>query len=251
VSGSEVALSEPRPSEIQFVSETQQMLQVIERLASNPQVDVDKVEKLLQMHERILDRNAKAAYAAALAAMQPELPMIDERGAIKDNAGAVRSKYALWEDVVAAIAPILARHGFSISFRTTNDKDGVTVTAVLTHAQGHSEQTTLTLPIDTSGAKNAVQSVGSSTAYGKRYTAAALLNLRTGEDDDGQRGGNLPTLSESQVADLQALLEETGADVKQFKRWAKVQELNQILAKNYKFVCDEVRARAKAKEARK
>jgi hypothetical protein len=46
------------------------------------------------------------------------------------------------------------------------------------------------LPVDTSGSKNPVQAVGSSTAYGKRYVMEALLNLTSrGVDDDGKRGG--------------------------------------------------------------
>jgi hypothetical protein len=49
----------------------------------------------------------------------------------------------------------------------------------------------MTLPLDTSGSKNNVQAVGSSTSYGKRYTATLLLNIRTkGEDDDGHAGGD-------------------------------------------------------------
>jgi hypothetical protein len=44
---------------------------------------------------------------------------------------------------------------------------------VLSHELGHSEETTMTLPLDTSGSKNNVQAVGSSTSYGKRYTATA------------------------------------------------------------------------------
>jgi hypothetical protein len=167
------------------------ILSVIERAARSPDVDLDKMERLLAMQERIVEREAKAAYAASLARMQPELPIIGERGGIKDKNGRVQSTYALWEDVVGLITPVLSRHDFSLSFRTSSDATSVTVTGVLAHAMGHSEQTSLTLPFDASGSKNAVQSVGSSTSYGKRYTASALLNLRTGvaEDDDGQTGG--------------------------------------------------------------
>lgn len=167
-------------------SEATALIQAIERAAVNPAVDVEKMERLMQMHERIIARDSKAAYSSALADMQPELPIISERGGIKDRNGNVQSKYALWEDVVGVITPILSKHGFALSFRTGNDANGVTVTGVLSHRFGHSEQTSLTLPIDTSGSKNAVQSVGSSTSYGKRYTCAALLNLRTGDvDNDG------------------------------------------------------------------
>src|SRR5688572_8868949 len=100
------------------------VLQVIERAASNSQVDIDKLERLLQMRERMQAQEAKASYSSALAAMQPELPVIQERGSIKNNQGGVMSKYALWEDIVGVITPIMSRHGFALSFRTGNTDKG-------------------------------------------------------------------------------------------------------------------------------
>lgn len=171
-------------------TEATSILAVIERAARDPSVDIERMERLLAMHERIIERQATASYASALSRMQPELPIIAERGGIKNKFGEVQSTYALWEDIVGIITPILSRYGFALSFRTGNFDGGVTVTGVLSHAEGHSEQTQINLPIDASGSKNAVQAVGSSTSYGKRYTAAALLNLRTGDtDDDGRACG--------------------------------------------------------------
>lgn len=225
------------------VSEAIALIQVIERAARDPSVDIERMERLLGMHERLVERQAKAAYAAALARLQPKLPIIKERGSIKNNSGAVQSKYAFWEDIVGVITPLLASEGFSLSFRTGNKDGKIQVTGVLTHEQGHSEDTTLDLPADTSGSKNAVQAVASSVSYGKRYTAGALLNLRTGElDDDGRGGGGKEeTLSPKQAADLKALLTEHGCDIPKFLRWGKVNSLEEILAKNFDFVCEEVR----------
>lgn len=161
------------------IGESAALLSVIERAASNPDVNIDKMERLWAMHQQSVARNAKASYAAALAEMQDELPAIAERG----NA-AGRYTYALWEDINTAIKPVLKRHGFALSFRM-DCTEGVSVTGVLSHCEGHEEQTTIKLPADASGNKNAVQAVASSVAYGKRYTAGALLNLTShGEDDD-------------------------------------------------------------------
>ena len=175
--------------------ETTTIIQVIERAALNPNVDIDKMERLLMMQERIMERNARMAYTTALATMQPLLPVIGERGGIENKAGDVQSTYALWEDINDAIRPFLSEYGFALSFRTGQAEDGrIRVTGVLSHREGHQEETTITLPHDSSGSKNAVQAVGSSTSYGKRYTAMALLNLTSrGEDDDGTAGGKLPS----------------------------------------------------------
>lgn len=216
--------------------EGQSLITVIARAASDPAVNIEKMERLLQMQERILDRNAKAAFADALARLQPKLPILAERGGIKDRNGNVQSRYALWEDIVGVVTPLLAEEGFSLSFRTSSDKDGVKVTGVLLHREGHSESTELWLPMDVSGSKNNVQGVGSSTSYGKRYTASALLNLRTGDvDDDGRAAGrkSAETLSEAQVANLDCLLADVGADKAKFLRYAKVDSLSEILAVNY------------------
>jgi hypothetical protein len=176
---------EVAPAEVQTISGG--LLEVIARAARDPSVDIDKMERLLEMQERVLARHAQEAYAVALAEMQPGLPVISERGKILNRNNEVQSTYARWEDVNEAIRPLLAEHGFSLSFRTGREGSDITVTGVLTHRQGHSEETTITLPSDGSGSKNAVQAVGSSTSYGKRYTAFALLNITSkGEDDDGE-----------------------------------------------------------------
>lgn len=162
--------------------------------------------------------------------MQTELPEISERG--KGHGGI---RYALWEDINEAIKPVMSRHGFALSFRTGREDGQIIVTGVLTHSGGHSEQTTLHLPVDSSGSKNAVQAVGSSTSYGKRYVAQALLNLTSrGEDDDGHRAGIGQTITEEQAADLRALMQEVGADEGRFCKYMAVQSIDAMPASKLK-----------------
>lgn len=163
-------------------SEVTSILAVIERMVKDPSVDVTKVEKLFDLQEKIVARNAEAAYNQALAIMQPLLPEVEQHGQNTHT----KTKYAKWEDIHEAISPILADHGFALTFRTSEANSKVTVTAILRHREGHKDETSLPLPTDTGAGRNAVQAVGSSLSYGKRYTACALLNIRTrGEDDDG------------------------------------------------------------------
>jgi len=167
------------------------IMSVIERAARDPSVDIDKMERLIEMQERVQARQAKIAYAEALSELQPRLPVISERGKILNNNKQVQSTYAYWEDVNEAIRPILHDFGFSLSFKTGRNGQNITVTGILSHRLGHSEETTMELPADGSGSKNAVQAVASSTSYGKRYTAFALLNITSkGEDDDGATATN-------------------------------------------------------------
>jgi hypothetical protein len=164
---------------------------VIEHAAGDPCVELARLDHLTALHERLVARGAEMMFNAALARLQPKLPELDERGAITGRDGEIVATYATWEDTVAAIRPILARHGFSLTFRPGRSAKGVpTVTGVLRHKVGHKEEAELELPADTTGEKNAVQAVGSTMSYGQRYVAKLLLNLTSrGEDDDGRAAG--------------------------------------------------------------
>lgn len=244
-----VATIEPRSVQVSPpVSETGAIVSMIERAARDPSVDIDKLQQLMAMRERVFARNAKAAYAAALATMQPELPVVAERGGIKDKSGKVQSTYAKWEDINEAIKPVLARHGFALSFRTGQAEDGrIVVTGVLSHREGHVEETTMVLPHDSSGSKNAVQAVGSSTSYGKRYTAAALLNLTSraveDRDDDGAAAGVGDTITDEQAAEVRELIEATGSDIARFCRHLKIEGIATMPAARYGVAVAALRAK--------
>lgn len=177
------------------------ILSMIERAAVNPAVDIDKMERLFEMHRQAQAGQARAAFDVAMSAMQPHLPIIEERGEIKNNAGKTQSTYALWEDINEALRPILAEFGFALSFRVKTETGKVSVTGILA-GHGHREETTIDLPVDGSGSKNGVQAVGSSTSYGQRYTAKLLLNLTSrGADDDGQNASK-SAATERAMADI-------------------------------------------------
>ena len=149
---------------------------------------------------------------------------------IKNRNGGIQSTYALWEDINEAVRPVLHAHGFGLSFRTRQDGATLTITGVLSHRDGHAEEASITLPHDASGSKNAVQAIGSSVSYGKRYTAGELLNLTSrGDDDDGAAAG-ANTISEGQYHELRNLIEEAGADEARFAAFMKVQHLEELPA---------------------
>lgn len=182
------------------------VLAVIERAALNPEIDVEKMRALFELQERVMARQAEMEFNAGFAEMQSEMPEITEMGEIKVD-GKIRSTYARFEDINEVCKPILKSYGFALIFKTGVTEKDITVTGILMHKAGHREETALTLPADTSGSKNSVQSIGSSVQYGKRYVMAALLNITTrGEDDDGYRGGTR-TVSESQAKILRDLFD--------------------------------------------
>ncbi len=198
------------------------IMAVISRAASDPSCDINKLERLMEMHERMQAHSAKQLYDEALAQMQEEMPVIGERGGIKDKNGRIQSTYALWEDVNEMIKPVMAKHGFAITFRTPRNERGIEVEGVLSHRAGHREVTSIVLPVDATGSKNGVQAVASSVSYGKRYTAGLLLNITTtGEDDDGNGPAAqiTPRVTSAQATQLATLLEKCSDKAKEaFKK---------------------------------
>ena len=165
---------------------------VIERLAANPQVDVVKLEKIIEHQERIMRHNAKAAFDAAFARMGPDIPQIDEKGKIVVK-GVLRSTYARLEDIHEVIKSILGEHGFAMRHRTEwpADKPGIIrIVGILSHEQGHSEESCFEAKADSSDFRTDIQSQGSTVTYGRRYTTLDLLNIATrAQDNDGATAG--------------------------------------------------------------
>ncbi len=210
------------------------LLQTIHAAITDRAFRAAKLDKLVQLEERLSAREAKAEFAKALAVMQTELPVIEERGVIEARNGrGKRASYALWEDINDAIKPVLARHGFALSFRTDREKDEIIVIGILRHESGHSEETVMRLPADGSAGKNGVQAVGSSTSYGKRYAAAALLNLTSrGEDDDGDAACRV-LIGDEQRAQLERALKKSGGNVRRFCRFLNVERLADVSAADF------------------
>lgn len=163
------------------------LIAAIERLAANPQVDVEKLERIIALQERILRVNAETAFNEAFAAMQPKIPVILE----SKNGDGGKWAYAPLEDIVETVRPILAAHGFTLSHQTEwPDPKTVKVIGILTHAGGHARRSEFQASADQSGSKNAIQALGSSNHYGRRYTTNDLLCIVTrGADDNGDKSG--------------------------------------------------------------
>lgn len=152
-------------------------------IATNPTPEA--LEKLLAMQREWEANEAKKAYTVALTELKRELPTflphdksVDYQGA----KGAVHYTHTSLAAAMATVTPLLSNYGFSMTWKPGNDgKGGVTVTATLTHRQGHSEQATLTAPPDASGNKSAPQAIASTVTLLQRYTALALLGLATAD----------------------------------------------------------------------
>lgn len=225
---------------------TTALINMVEKASTNPDVDVEKLERLWSMYDAERSRQAEQAFNTALSQMQAQMPAIREGGKIQHN-GKLISTYGRWdEDILPVIRPILREHGFGLRFHTETEQQ-VKVEAVLSHEGGHSERTSITLSPDTSGSKSGPQAVASSVSYGKRYTAASLLNLEIhGQDDDAQAASGPEKVSDEQAANIEALIEEVGANRQRFLEYWKVTKVEDIRAQAYD---DVIRSLEKKREA--
>lgn len=165
------------------------MLAMIERLVTNTDTDIGKMQAVMDMRDREFNRIAEQAFAEDYVIMKPHLPMVLKT---KHNEQ-TKSQYATLDNINQEIDPVLSQYGFSTSTNilAQTDKD-ITVEAILWHRDGHKESTQLTLPIDSVGIKGTVNKTGvhataSSITYARRYAICTLLNISTGNDTDGNR----------------------------------------------------------------
>lgn len=215
------------------------LMQVISRAASDPSVDIDKMERLLAMHERMTARQAEAEFNKAMEACQAEMRPISTDATNPQT----RSKYATYGKLDRALRPIYTRHGFSLSFSDgdTTKPDHVRVLCLVRHSGGYKETHYKDMPADGKGAKGGdvmtkTHAAGAAQQYGMRYLLKGIFNVAIGEDDRDGNDPSEPTLNEKQVADLEALITEVNADKARFLKHLKVSSLHQILAKNYSAV---------------
>jgi len=182
------------------------VLATISRLALDPKCDMEKLERLMALQERMEAKSALEAFNAAFAEMQCAMPSVEKR---TENTH-TKKKYADLDDINYAVRPVMAKYGFGVSFKIVNQANGVSITGILMHKAGHREETTMILPLDIGAGRSAVQSVGSTTTYGKRYVMCALLNITSGDDNDndGYKEPSDPLITPVQARQVQVLLDK-------------------------------------------
>jgi len=197
------------------------------QMALNSGADLDKMEKLLAMKERWERNEARKAYHKAMADLEK-----DRKVGYTTQKGVVGYSHASLYNVVDKITKALSEHGLSASWQTTQHEDKIMVSCRITHQLGHSEETSLSAPADTSGSKNPIQSIGSTITYLERYTLLAATGLATyGDDTDGQLEGE--KIDENKIKILNDTIKELGVEMDKFLEYMGVEAIEDIPKKDY------------------
>lgn len=181
-------------------------------LAVEKGAGIEQLEKLMALQERWQSMQARMAFDAAISAAKAQIKPIIKARAVDFTTAKGRTNY-VYEDlalIAKEIDPILAPLGLSYRYRSKQDGAAVSVTCVIAHRDGHSEETTLTAAKDDTGNKNSIQAVGSTVTYLQRYTLKLALGLAASKDDDGRatEGSQEPDGLEDWKADMRAVAEE-------------------------------------------
>lgn len=184
------------------------MLSMIERVALDSNADVSKLEKMIELQERVMKTQAKQQFDQAMLQFQIKKPTIEKAST------ANKTKYAKLSYIQSQIDPILREFGLFVRWSTIAvDGNKNRVSCIVTHIGGHSEKASMDVNPDKSGNKNEIQAEGSAITYAQRYTLCSLLGLVLADDNDG----NLELtncITPQQVKILEKKLEFLGSDVK-------------------------------------
>lgn len=206
------------------------LLEIVSRAASDPNIEVAKVEKLLELYERIQGKNAEAAFNAAMTKAQSEMGRISADAENKQT----HSVYATYAKLDKILRPIYTANGFALSFdEGASEADTALVLCNVSHSAGHSKVYRKKMPADGKGAKGGdvmtkTHAAGAAMSYGMRYLLKGIFNVAVGEED---RDGNDPpgdTLTNEQVANIVALIQETKSDKAKFLTYMKAASLEEI-----------------------
>lgn len=167
------------------------LLGFIERASRDPEFDIAKFGALLDRHEAMVERQKKDAFNRDMAGVQGEIGTILRSG----KNPTFNNPYAKLEDLDRQARPIYSAHGFSVRYGSAQPpREGwLRVTLTIAHRDGYSEEHYLDGPIDSQSSerqrRTAIQAVGSTVTYLRRYLLQMVLNLVPGnnpEDDDGE-----------------------------------------------------------------
>lgn len=164
------------------------------RLAIEGNVDLDKLERLLQMKREWDREQQRKDFYAALARFQSIVPEMRKNKQVKFrhklDEGMTEYKYQELADILKHVKEPLGECGLSVQWEQEEKGNEIIVTCLLKHVHGHEERgKPLSGQADNSGKKNLIQQKASTITYLKRYTLIGILGIASSEPDDDGKGG--------------------------------------------------------------
>lgn len=204
------------------------LLAIIQQAAQQPDLDIAKMQQLMELKREWDKDRAAEAYSAAITEFQRKCPQIHKG---RKPVSGPSYTYASYDDVMVVVSPILAECGIAVTFSTDCADKAIKTTCRL-RVGTHYEDHVFTIPVPEMRV-NETQKYGAALSYAKRYALQSALNIVvTDEDTDA---GNLPeaTITAEQEVKLTEWIETTGTDRAKFLAFLKVGALSELPASRF------------------
>lgn len=178
----------------------QSIMTVMERLASNPQLDAEKIEKLFNIfitgQRSMRQLEDEARFADAMADFKKNPPQILKervakmKGIAKGSGKEYEMQYSFadLEAYCDACMPAMAERGITWSFTHEEKAGRLHVRCILRYGLYERPSEPMSGAPDNTGAKNDLQQVGSTLSYLERYTFCAATGMVAAlPDTDGKQ----------------------------------------------------------------
>jgi hypothetical protein len=149
------------------------------------------------------------------------------------------------EEIVGTVRPHLALHGFSFSFDSKTDGKMLTCTVTLRHANGHRETSSFTLPTESASGASEQQKAGGALTYAKRQCLISILGLSL-TDPEPTPAVVQKSVTEDQVATLDALMSEVNVTAEAFCKRFSVESVSALPGSRYVEAVRSLESRRKA-----
>ena len=129
--------------------------------------------------------------AEALAKAQAKFTSVNKGRTVKVKTKAgfeYTYKYAELSDILDMVRGPLAENGLAIIQTATTQENKLVINTMLLHASGQFIKSDLNLPSVEIG-NNAIQAIGGSITYGRRYALCSMLGIASDEDTDAKDAG--------------------------------------------------------------
>jgi hypothetical protein len=198
----------------------------------------ETMEKLMALQERVEARNAAKAFAKAFAAFQAECPLIRRTSTAKittKGGSAYSYTYAELDEIAIIAGPYLDKNDFSYSWdRRVSDKGTLTSVCTLYHIEGHSRSSSFELPVESASAMSPQQKYAAASTFADRKSLSAVLGLVTTDRDfDGAAAIDPTPITETQLFELEDMIEDAGADRARFLKFIGVEKLSELKAVHF------------------
>jgi hypothetical protein len=199
------------------------------------------MEKFYALFREMKADQAKAAFFNAMSEFRGKCSLIakSKKATILTKSGSNFSfDYAPIEEVAATINPELSPLGLSFGFDEAHDVNGVTVTCIVMHRDGHEVRTTAWCPYDTDAKMSKANATTAAWTTARRKALMQAFGLVAADEKDAEammarQANSGETVTEEQAANLELSVENVGGDVKKFLAMLGVEKFTLIPLSKY------------------